>query len=71
MTEARLQPILVDGRCVGHTLASSRGYRAFDAKDNELGTFSTAEAAIDAIAQLARGGTRAVPDAPSGEAPAG
>jgi hypothetical protein len=51
MSEARLQPVLVAGKCIGHVVRSARGAVAYDAKDAQLGTYATAERAIDAIAR--------------------
>jgi hypothetical protein len=46
---ARLTPIMAGGRCIGHVVRSARGAVACDAKDAQIGTYSTAELAIDAI----------------------
>jgi len=35
-----------NGTCIGHLLASARGWRAFDRESKELGTFPTKEAAV-------------------------
>ena len=37
---------------IGHVFVSSRGFRAFDAAGAFLGTYSSAEAAISAVAAL-------------------
>jgi hypothetical protein len=49
MNEPRMQPVLISGRCVGHVVRSARGAVAYGAKDTQLGTYATAEQAIDAI----------------------
>jgi hypothetical protein len=53
VSESRLRPIISGGRCIGHLYASARGIRAFDAQDQEIGTYSTAEQAIGAISERA------------------
>jgi hypothetical protein len=58
MTEPRIQPLMAGGRCVGTIIRTARGVRAFDGNEVEIGTFSTAEAAIGAITERARIGEK-------------
>jgi hypothetical protein len=51
MNEPRVQPVLAGGRCIGHVVRSPRGSIAYDAKDAQIGTYSTPEQAIDAISK--------------------
>ena len=51
MNEPRIQPVMAGGRCIGHVVRSARGAVAYDAKDAQIGTYATAEQAIDAIAR--------------------
>jgi hypothetical protein len=52
MTEPRIQPLMAGGKCLGHIIRSARGYRAFDAKNVQIGTYRTAEEATAAVAGL-------------------
>jgi hypothetical protein len=47
--EPRMQPVMAGGRCIGHVVRSARGAVAYEAKDAQIGTYSTPELAIDAI----------------------
>lgn len=51
MNEPRIQPVTAGGKCIGHVMRSARGFIAYDGKYVQVGTFSTAELAIDAIAR--------------------
>jgi hypothetical protein len=49
MNEPRMRPVMAGGRCIGHVVRSARRAVAYDAKDAQIGTYSTPELAIDAI----------------------
>jgi hypothetical protein len=53
--ETRFRPVLSGrGRCVGHIIASARGWRAYDRRDALLGYYATESEAADAL--IARSG---------------
>ena len=46
-------PVIVNGDCRGHLLASAKGWRVFDRDDREIGTYPTPDAAVAALLELA------------------
>jgi hypothetical protein len=55
-TRAALHDVMSGSRRIGYIFQSSRGFTAFDAKDVPVGNFSSAEAAIAAVAAGQAGG---------------
>jgi hypothetical protein len=48
--ESGFRPVIgKDGGCLGHLIASARGWRAFGRNDELVGTFETEDAAVTAL----------------------
>jgi hypothetical protein len=48
-----LIPVMLGDKCLGHLIQTPKGYRTFDARDQEIGMFGTAEGAALALQKLA------------------
>ena len=49
----RLRPVMSGHRCIGHTLQTSKGFKAFNAADKLVGEYSEIERAADQLRRLA------------------
>jgi hypothetical protein len=54
---ARVRPVFVGHRCVGHTLRHARGFDAYDSENQLVGTYDRASTAVDALRNLTRHST--------------